>query len=81
MPVAMLTATEDTNLIRRGGLDTARAVRSRIAEILDRDPFPDSQVLEALDREFIQNRLSPGGSADLLAMCFFLQFLESGSDR
>lgn len=32
---------------------------------------------EQLDLEFIEKNLSPGGSADLLAVCYLLYFLET----
>jgi len=32
--------------------------------------------IEQLDQEFIQKNLSPGGSADLLAVTYFLHFLK-----
>ena len=35
-----------------------------------------TQTLEALDRAFIQKNLSPGGTADLLALTFLLHFLK-----
>lgn len=71
----ILCATEDTNLIARSDLDTARAVRHQIAALLDAAPFPARDILEQLDRQFIKQNLSPGGSADLLAATYFLYFL------
>ena len=47
------------------------AAIGRLAEI----PYPDRQRLERLDREFISLNLSPGGSADLPAICYLLYFL------
>ena len=32
-------------------------------------------LLHQLNQEFIEKNLSPGGSADLLAVCFLLYFL------
>lgn len=77
--LALLTAADDTNLITRGGMDTALRVRTRLTELIARDPFPDLQTVQALEHEFVQSRLSPGGSADLLALSFFLLFTESDS--
>ena len=34
-------------------------------------------MIEALDEEFIRNNISPGGSADLLAVSWFLHFIKS----
>ena len=71
----ILQATQDTNLIARSDLDTAKAVKLQVAEILREAPYPSRQALEALDRQFIEKNLSPGGSADLLAASYFLHFL------
>lgn len=72
----ILCAVEDTNLIARSDLDTARTVKQQLAEILAADPFPARDILEQLDRQFIEKNLSPGGSADLLAATYFLHFGE-----
>lgn len=70
----ILCATQDTNLIARSDLKTARAVTARIAAILEDAPYPTMDTLEAMDREFMEKNLSPGGSADLLAASYFLLF-------
>ena len=45
-------------------------------ELLEREPWPSVESLTALDRDLIRDNISPGGSADLLAMCYMLVFLE-----
>ena len=78
--LAVLTATADTNLIARGGPEgQARAVE-RARALLEGSPWPDAAALEALDRAFIAENLSPGGSADLLALCWMLHFLKEEAD-
>ena len=71
----ILCAVEDTNLIARSDLSTARSVTAQVAAILEDNPFPAREVLEQLDRQFIEQNLSPGGSADLLAASYFLYFI------
>lgn len=71
----LLAATDDTNLIARSNRQTQLEVRNQIADLLVNEPFPSRESIEELDREFIEKNLSPGGSADLLALCFFLLFL------
>ena len=71
----LLAATDDTNLIARSDRRTQLDIQSRIATLLDEAPFPVRQTIEKLDSEFIEKNLSAGGSADLLALCFFLLFL------
>ena len=78
--LAMLADTGDTNMVARGGAELQRSTAQSIKEILDRSPFPDKETLEELDRSFIDQDLSPGGSADLMALCWMLHLLkESGS--
>lgn len=71
----LLAATDDTNLIARSDRQTQLEIRERIRILLHDTPFPSTQVIEQLDQEFIQKNLSPGGSADLLAMTYCLYFL------
>ena len=69
----------DTNLISRGGPERAAAAAERCQRLLQRSPFPAAEEIARLDREFIQENLSPGGCADLLAAAFFLQSWELAS--
>ena len=73
--LAILARTEDTNMLSRGGVETAQAKREQLLALLAESPYPDRACLEALDREYMAGRLSPGGSADLLALCWLLHFL------
>lgn len=75
----LMTAIEDTNLITRGGYDHWRALLPEIQILLEKAPFPDKACLEQLDEAFIRENLSPGGSADLLAMTYFLHFLSEST--
>ena len=67
----------DTNMIARGGVEKARAARETVQELLQKTPFPSTKEIEALDDSFIARHLSPGGSADLLAVTLFLNALET----
>jgi len=71
----LLCAIDDTNLIKRGGRQTQLALQTQIATLLKDDPFPDTDTIFRLDTDLIQRNLSPGGSADLLAITYFLFFL------
>ena len=71
----LLAVTDDTNMISRSDLATLREIQSRLQAMLADDPYPDLQTIFKLDEEFIQKNLSPGGSADLLALTYFLYFL------
>lgn len=73
--LALLVHTADTNMIHRGGFDGMQQATLEVREILDRENFPSRETLESLDKRFIEKNLSPGGSADLLALTLFLHFL------
>lgn len=72
--LAMLAQTDDTNLIHRGGYERAQALRREIGELLRREPFPDEKTLVQWNDVFVEENLSPGGTADLLAMVYLLHF-------
>lgn len=72
----LIAATDDTNLIHRGGREKQLQVKQQIADLLESNPFPSMDVIEELDKQFIRENLSPGGSADLLALTYFLYFLK-----
>lgn len=74
--IAMLADTADTNMIHRGGYALAKETSEKLRILLETEPFPSIETLEALNREFIQKNLSPGGTADLLAMVYMLHFLK-----
>ena len=74
--LAIMLHAADTNLIARGGLSAAEWVRGRIEPLLRGGGCPSRRELEELDRDFVERNLSPGGSADLLAVSYYLYFLE-----
>ena len=71
----LISATDDTNLISRGGRQVQLSQKQRLTDLLAEDPFPSMETIEALDREYIRDHLSPGGSADLLALTIFIHSL------
>ena len=71
----LIAATDDTNLIHRSNRQTQLKIQSKLQNLLKENPYPHRSVIEALDREFISKNLSPGGSADLLALTCLLQSL------
>lgn len=73
--LAILTELEDTNLISRSDETAWKTLQGQVRSLLKGTPYPDTATLEALDDSFIAKKLSPGGSADLLAASYFLYFL------
>ena len=74
--VAMLADTVDTNMIHRGGYELAKAASEEAKALLEGEPFPGVPALEELNQDYVEKNLSPGGTADLLAMTLMLHFLK-----
>jgi triphosphoribosyl-dephospho-CoA synthase len=77
---SLIAAVEDTNLLHRGGTAGLCFAQSAARSFLDRGGVSqrDWRVrARTVHEAFVQGRLSPGGSADLLAMSLFVQALES----
>lgn len=75
--LAMLCADDDTNMLARGGRAEQLRATNQVAALLAEDPYPDTDTLARLDDDFIYRNLSPGGSADLLALCWLLHFFKT----
>jgi triphosphoribosyl-dephospho-CoA synthase len=72
---ALIASVEDTNLLHRGGPDGLRFARDAAQRFLDEGGVssPGWQLrAQSVHESFIVRRLSPGGSADLLAMTLFV---------
>lgn len=64
---------DDSNLVYRGGEAGLALVKARAAEILNLPESRREAALVALDRELTARNLSPGGSADQLALWLFVK--------
>ena len=76
--VALLAQNSDTNLIARGGPEATEYVR-REAQAIAADGAGAKDFisrLESLDDALIARNLSPGGTADLVGLSWFLARLE-----
>ena len=74
--LAIIASTPDTNMIHRGGIALQKKTAAQAAEILKNNAYPDADTMAQLNAEYINERLSPGGSADLLAVCWLMHFLK-----
>lgn len=70
--LTLLSRVEDANLLRRGGTEGLAFVRGRAASLLAGAPELYAARLQELDGLCIEKNLSPGGSADLLALAKLL---------
>ncbi len=68
----LMAHTEDSNLYHRGGAEGAAFVKVQAAAILAAPPEQRTALMQVLDDALIDHWLSPGGSADLLALALFL---------
>lgn len=78
--LSIMTATEDTTIINRHDQDTLIMVQKSAKKLLSNDDILQLDGFDAvkdLDRQFIEQWISPGGSADLLAATHFLYVLEN----
>ena len=77
--LALLGRVTDTNMIARGGMEKAAAAKAAALELWPWDTVPDElpplEAIADLDAGFIRDNLSPGGCADLLAISYFLYYL------
>ena len=70
--LVLMTLCEDTALVHRSGYDGWLETKQYAADVLRRGAsLPE---LEAFDRWMIERHRSPGGSADLLGLCWLLHF-------
>lgn len=69
---------EDSNIYHRGGRSGADFVRNLSSDILNEFSSPADETaltrrLEEADKELTERNLSPGGSADMLALSFLIE--------
>lgn len=64
-------------MIARSSRERQLAWVARVKELLAQTPYPDEAALVELDDQFIAENLSPGGSADLLALTYLLHFFKT----
>lgn len=76
----LIAKTSDTNIIARHDMKTAEYARAYAQQVIDQGGiFTEAgrRGLEAMDRDFIERYISPGGCSDLLAVTYFLFAIEN----
>ena len=73
--MTLIVHVNDSNIIRRAGLDAQQWAADEARRALENDC--DIAFLQDMNDRFVQKNISPGGSADLLAVTYFLHFLDT----
>lgn len=73
--LALMACVEDSNILRRRGVAALRSVQSRAKALLAQGFHMDE--LRRMNDDFVRENLSPGGSADLLAITIFLYEIQN----
>jgi triphosphoribosyl-dephospho-CoA synthase len=77
----LMAVNEDTNIVARHDLKTLEYVQRYAQQVLDLGGMLTPKGMEMvfeMDKEFIRRNISPGGSADLLAVTVMLDLLLQG---
>lgn len=77
--VALMRVVQDSNIIRRRGMDCQREVMRRADRMLREGV--NAGALREMNAWLVQEGVSPGGSADLLAATYFLHFMQEDDTR
>ena len=75
----LMAYNQDTNIISRGGLEGLSYVKEEANKFLSLGGIDNKECygyLSSLNEEFIRKNISPGGTADLLAVAIFLALID-----
>jgi triphosphoribosyl-dephospho-CoA synthase len=82
--LGIMSRLEDTCILYRGGTEAQDVVRTGSMEVLEAGGpgcLEGDAALSRLNRELVGRRISPGGSADLLAATLFLDAFDAGRNE
>lgn len=77
--IHLMSVVDDINILGRHGMDMLIYVRKKAKDALRHGGYltpKGRKYVEYMDKDFINRNISPGGSADLLAVTMLLYFLE-----
>ncbi len=75
--LSLIAKSQDTNMIIRSDYDTIQQLQTHLNNYLDEhllEEINEREIIRQLDDYFLEKNISPGGSADLLALVYFLYF-------
>ena len=72
----LIANVDDTAIYNRGGIDGLKFAKEYAKKLLENKKIPTKDLIEEMDEMFIQKNLSAGGSADLLAVTYFIYEIE-----
>lgn len=73
--IELMSKVEDSTIVYRHNIDTLRKVQSDAKHILQLGgiyTLEGKKICDELEKEYIKDNISPGGCADLLAVCILL---------
>ncbi len=73
----LMAHVQDTNIVSRAGPEVLGKIQQEVSRFLqsEDDMAATLEYAKKLDSSFIRENISPGGSADLLALTFFCHFV------
>ncbi|MBW9150109.1 triphosphoribosyl-dephospho-CoA synthase CitG [Clostridium sp. CM028] len=77
--ISIMQHCEDSNVLHRHSMDTLKEVKEKAIHIISLGGMATESgkaAVEELDKEFTKSNISPGGSADLLAVTVFFNSVE-----
>lgn len=71
--IRLIACVKDSNIIRRAGMEGQLWAQNQAQLALENGCTEEN--LRLMNKQFVEKNISPGGSADLLAVTYFLHFL------